>query len=56
MFKFIIGVVWFLITIGALIYVWRSPQSTSAKILWTLGIFFFPVLGPICWILFGDRS
>ncbi|RMG66305.1 MAG: hypothetical protein D6722_15230 [Bacteroidetes bacterium] len=55
--KLLISIAWFLITIGVLFNIWKkSSLETAPKILWTLGILFFPFLGPVAWILFGDRT
>lgn len=55
--KFLVGAVWLLITIGALFNIWKSDaRATGNKVLWTVGILFFPFLGPLAWILFGERK
>lgn len=33
--------------------VWTSPSAMSTKVLWSLAIFFLPILGPILYLLFG---
>lgn len=33
-----------------------SSASTGAKILWTIGIFVFPVIGFIVWLLAGPKG
>ncbi len=55
--KFVIWAAWLLVTIGVLVNIWqRSQQSTLNKVLWTVGILLFPFLGPLAWILFGERT
>lgn len=55
--KFLISIVWLLLTIGVLYNIWqKSRLDTLPKVLWTLGIFVFPFLGPVAWIFFGDRT
>jgi hypothetical protein len=55
--KFVLWAAWLLVTIGVLINIWqRSQQSSLSKVLWTLGILLFPFLGPLAWILFGERT
>jgi len=54
--KFLLSVFWLLLTIGVLVNLWRSEdRSSSYKLIWTLGILIFPFLGPLAFILFGDR-
>lgn len=49
-----------LIVLGLDIYAWinvlQSNSSTGAKVVWILGIFFFPILGFIIWLIAGPRS
>lgn len=53
----LIGLVWFLITLGvAYNIVVKSNQSGTFKLLWIVGILLFPFLGPLAWILFGERT
>lgn len=53
----IIGVLWFLLTIGVLYNIWKKgQQDTLQKLLWTIGILAFPFLGPLAWIIFGERT
>ncbi|MDX2250005.1 MAG: PLDc N-terminal domain-containing protein [Bacteroidia bacterium] len=55
--KFAISVLWFVLTIGVLVNIWReSNKETIAKLLWTVGVLAFPVLGPVIWILFGSNN
>ncbi|MEZ4827823.1 MAG: PLDc N-terminal domain-containing protein [Bacteroidia bacterium] len=55
--KFAISVLWFVLTIGVLVNIWReSNKETISKLLWTVGVLVFPVLGPVFWILFGANS
>jgi hypothetical protein len=55
--KFIVSIVWLLLTIGVLVNLWRDKAgSGSSKVLWTLGILIFPILGPVLFLLFGART
>lgn len=36
--------------------VWRSADTTLMKILWTLLIFFLPLIGLLIWFLCGPRG
>lgn len=57
LFKFILSIVWLFLTIGVLINLWRDKAGSSgSKILWTLGILLFPILGPVLFLLFGART
>ncbi len=55
--KFAISILWFVLTIGVLVNVWKEgKQETLGKLLWTVGVLAFPVLGPVIWLLYGSRS
>ena len=54
--EFIFGVLILVLDIWAIINVWQSSSSTTAKLLWTLGIVLFPVLGVIVWFFAGPRG
>lgn len=50
--KSILGILWFLLTLGVLVTVWRDDRrETLNKLLWTTGVLFFPVLGPIVYMV-----
>jgi hypothetical protein len=50
--KSILGILWFLLTLGVLVTVWKDDRrETLNKLLWTGGILFFPVLGPIVYMV-----
>lgn len=52
------GVLWvivFILWIIALIDVWKGPKETGAKVLWTLLILIFPLIGVIIYYIFGRR-
>ena len=55
--KGLFSILWLVITIGALYNIWKGDSQTSMhKVLWTVGILVFPFLGPLAWILFGERA
>ena len=55
--KILLSAFWLLLTVGVLISLWRNPQTSSSnKLLWTVGVLIFPILGPVMFILFGDRT
>lgn len=49
----ILGLIWLLIVIWAVIRTAQSSTSTLGKVLWILILLFFPCLGLILWILLG---
>ncbi len=48
----LVSIFWFLLTLGMLVQLWKDDgRESSNKILWTLGIVFFPILGPVVFML-----
>lgn len=52
----IIGLLILVADIYAILKTFGSSASTGAKILWTLGILVFPVVGFIVWLLAGPKG
>jgi uncharacterized membrane protein YtjA (UPF0391 family) len=52
----ILGLLILIADIYAIVQVFSSRASGMAKILWTLGIIIFPVVGFIVWLIAGPRS
>ena len=52
----IIGILWTIFTIWGLFNVWTSGEETLSKILWSLAMLIFSVLGVIAWYFFGPKS
>ncbi|MCK0168233.1 PLD nuclease N-terminal domain-containing protein [Jannaschia sp. S6380] len=52
----IIGLLILAANIYAIYHVITSGASTMAKVLWTLGILIFPVLGVIAWFIAGSKG
>lgn len=52
----IIGLLILIADIYAIIKIIQSSADTVKKILWILGVLFFPVLGLIVWYLAGPGS
>ena len=53
------GLIGLLILIGdiwAIINVFNSSASTPSKLLWTLGIVIFPIIGFIIWYFAGPKG
>ncbi|MEM9796308.1 MAG: PLD nuclease N-terminal domain-containing protein [Pseudomonadota bacterium] len=52
----LIGLVILALNIYAIYQVLISGASTMAKVLWTLGILVFPVIGVIAWFIAGPKG
>lgn len=53
MFKGLLGLVHLIISIWAILQIIGTSESTLHKVLWSLFILFFPVVGLIVWFLAG---
>ncbi len=51
----ILGLIWLIIVIWAIIKVAQSRAGGVAKVLWILILLFLPVLGLILWFLLGPK-
>lgn len=51
----VLGLIWLLIIIWAVIKVAQSPAGGMAKLLWILLLLFLPVVGLILWLLLGPK-
>ncbi len=49
------GLLHLIVVVFVTISVVGSRASTLAKTLWVLGVFFFPIIGFIVWLLAGPR-
>jgi len=52
----LLGLVHLIIFIWALLSIWGSAASGLAKLLWTLVVFFFPLIGVIVWFFIGPKK
>jgi hypothetical protein len=52
----ILGLIVLILDVYAIIKILGSGASTGAKLLWTLGILIFPVVGFIVWLLAGPKG
>lgn len=52
----ILGLLVLIADIYAIVQVFSSRASGMAKVLWTLGIIIFPVVGFIVWLIAGPRG
>lgn len=54
--EIIIGLIVLALDIWAIINVFNSSASTPSKLLWTLGIVIFPIIGFIVWYFAGPKG
>ena len=54
--EWILGLIVLIIQIWAIIQVWQSGTSTGKKLLWTLLILVFPIVGVIIWWFVGPKA
>jgi len=52
----ILGLIHLIVSIWAIISIIQSNESTGSKILWTLLILFFPLIGLLIWLFAGPRK
>lgn len=52
----ILGLIWLIIIIWAVVKVAKSSAGAVAKIVWILVLLFFPLVGLIIWLLFGPKG
>ena len=54
--EFIFAIIILALDIWAIINVVQSRASTLAKVLWSVGIIVFPVIGFLVWLFAGPRD
>ena len=52
----ILGLIWLIIVIWAIVKVAKSSAGPVPKLLWILILLFLPVLGFIAWLLLGPKG
>ncbi|AXY43460.1 PLDc N-terminal domain-containing protein [Halomonas alkalicola] len=52
----LLGLIWLIIVIWAVVKVAKSSAGPVAKLLWILILLFFPLLGLIIWFLLGPKG
>ncbi|MBL1458682.1 MULTISPECIES: PLDc N-terminal domain-containing protein [unclassified Methylophaga] len=52
----ILGLIWLIIVIWAILKVAKSGAGTLAKVLWILILLLFPVVGLIIWFFLGPKG
>lgn len=52
----ILGLIWLIVVIWAVIQVAQSSAGGTSKLLWILVLLFLPVLGLILWFFLGPKA
>ena len=52
----LLGLIVLIADIWAIVHVFGSRSSTGAKVLWTVLILIFPVVGFLIWLVVGPRA
>jgi len=52
----LLGIIWLIIVIWAVIKCAQSPAGPLAKAIWMVVILVFPVIGLLIWLLFGPKG
>lgn len=52
----LLGLIWLIILIWAIVKVAKSSAGGLAKLLWILALLFFPLVGLIVWLLLGPKG
>ncbi len=52
----ILGLLWLIIVVWAIVKTAQSPAGMVPKVLWILILLFFPVIGFIFWLFLGPKG
>ncbi|RUR36967.1 PLDc N-terminal domain-containing protein [Vreelandella populi] len=52
----LLGLIWLIILVWAIVKVAKSSAGGVAKLLWILALLFFPLVGLIAWLLLGPKG
>ncbi|MFC3282751.1 PLDc N-terminal domain-containing protein [Litchfieldella rifensis] len=52
----LLGLIWLVIVIWAIVKTAKSSAGPIAKLLWILILLFFPLVGLIIWLLLGPKG
>ncbi|WP_417550184.1 PLDc N-terminal domain-containing protein [Methylophaga sp.] len=52
----LLGLIWLIIIIWAILKVAKSGAGTMSKVLWILVLLLFPLIGLIFWFLLGPKG
>lgn len=55
-FRFIFGVIWFILIVLALMDLFKSTLPANTKLLWLIVILIAPVLGSVIYLILGRNS
>ena len=55
-FRFIFGVIWFILLVITLMDLFKSTQPLNTKLLWLIVILLAPVLGCLVYLLWGRHQ
>ena len=55
-FRFIFGIVWFILIVVTLLDLFKSSLPTNTKLLWLIVILIAPVLGSLIYLLWGKNQ
>ncbi|WP_020560486.1 PLD nuclease N-terminal domain-containing protein [Thiofilum flexile] len=53
--KTLLGLLHFSIAAWAIYSIYQSNAPTGAKVLWSLAVFFFPIVGLLAWFFVGPK-
>ena len=56
LFRFIFGVIWFILIVITLVDLFKSNLPTNTKLLWLIVILIAPVLGSLIYLLWGKNQ
>ncbi|WP_026897257.1 PLDc N-terminal domain-containing protein [Daejeonella oryzae] len=56
LFRFIMGLIWFILVVVALLDLFKRNLPTNTKLLWLIIILIAPVLGSIIYLLWGKNQ
>jgi hypothetical protein len=51
-----VGLIVLIADVWAIVHVLGSRRSVGGKVIWTVLILIFPILGFVIWLLFGPRA
>ncbi|MBE0403899.1 hypothetical protein CZ787_02710 [Halomonas citrativorans] len=52
----LLGLIWLIIIVWAIVKVAKSSAGGLAKVLWILALLIFPLVGLIAWLLLGPKG
>ena len=53
--KTLLALLHFLVAAWAIYSIYKSNADTLTKVLWSLAVFFFPVVGLVAWFFVGPK-